>query len=429
MNVGSITWEIARTGGFVAYVLLTASVAFGLALSLGWKGRRWTRFVTNEVHRFITLLALVFTAIHSLAVAVDPFIKMSPPDVLIPFVGTYRPLWVSAGIVATYLLIAIYLSERVRSRIGYTWWRRFHGLAFVAFVLALVHGVATGSDTRSVFGMAIYGASIAVVGGLLGLRLFPEAPKKSRPLGAAAAVLSAAAIVAFAIVGPLAPGWSVRAGGRLPDAVTAAATSTQAGTANSASNGQSDPNSQGVAGAQSGDSVRIDPNVQAGSNTQAQAPAGVGGLPLSTALPFTGRIGRTGGFGDDDGGGGGALVIQAKLNDSTAAFEVQVVPRGSGTAGGKMMIQTGDGSTCQGTISLTDTGLTSVCADANGNAWNVTLDVAQLSRRSITGTLTLAAAGGSGGVSQNAAPSAGPLAPRTTGGEHSDGQEDGGGTT
>ena len=133
MNIGSLTWDVARSGGMVAYALLTASVAIGLALSLRWRSPRWTRFVTNEVHRFVTLLSLVFVVVHGVAIAIDPFIKMSVPDVLVPFLTSYRPAWVALGIIAAYLALAIYLSERIRGRIGYAWWRRFHVLAFVAF--------------------------------------------------------------------------------------------------------------------------------------------------------------------------------------------------------------------------------------------------------------------------------------------------------
>jgi hypothetical protein len=207
MSVGSLTWDVARTGGLVAFALVTASVAMGLALSLGWRSPRWTRFVTNEVHRFVTLLSLVFIVVHGTAIAIDPFIKMSVPDVLVPFLGPYRPVWVALGIIAAYLAVAVYLSERIRSRVGYTWWRRFHALAFVVFVMALVHGIATGSDTRTPWALALYGSSLFLVGFLLILRLFPDPPRRSRPVAAGLAIAVVAVVVGFTFVGPLKSGW------------------------------------------------------------------------------------------------------------------------------------------------------------------------------------------------------------------------------
>src|SRR5262249_56524643 len=59
-----ITWDVARAGGMVAYILLTRSVALGLALSMRWQRPRWPRLFTNEMHSFLTLLSLVFIAVH-----------------------------------------------------------------------------------------------------------------------------------------------------------------------------------------------------------------------------------------------------------------------------------------------------------------------------------------------------------------------------
>ena len=58
----AVTWDVARAGGLMAYLLLTLSVALGLALSLRWQRPRWPRLITNELHGFVTLLSLVCLA-------------------------------------------------------------------------------------------------------------------------------------------------------------------------------------------------------------------------------------------------------------------------------------------------------------------------------------------------------------------------------
>ena len=63
----TVAWTVARAGGLTAYVLLTLAVALGLALSLRWQSPRWPRLITNDLHRFLTLLSLAFIAIHGLA--------------------------------------------------------------------------------------------------------------------------------------------------------------------------------------------------------------------------------------------------------------------------------------------------------------------------------------------------------------------------
>ncbi len=220
-DLGTLTWTIARAGGFLAYGLLTASVVLGLLLGLGWKNRTFTRFVTTETHRFVTLLGLLFIAIHGASLLLDPFIGFTPIEVLVPFASHYRPLFVALGIVGGYLALAIWASEYVRSRIGYAWWRRFHVLAFGAWALATVHGIGNGSDTRAAWALAIYGISAALVVGLLALRLRPRLAAGGRALQggrtlarpaaglvALVGVVAVVAVVAWTWTGPLQPGWN-----------------------------------------------------------------------------------------------------------------------------------------------------------------------------------------------------------------------------
>ena len=208
MTVGSITWDVARVGGLMAYALTTASVLIGILLSLKWRNETWPRFVTNELHRFVTLVGLVFVGVHTLAVALDPFIGFTPLEVIVPFAAHYRPLYVALGIVAAYVAIAVYLSERLRSRIGYDWWRRFHFLAFAVFVLATVHGLGTGSDSRAPWAIALYAGSGILVLGLLALRMLPSRAGDGHPVVAAVVVLLAVEMVLWAATGPLRTGWN-----------------------------------------------------------------------------------------------------------------------------------------------------------------------------------------------------------------------------
>lgn len=208
MTAESITWDVARASGLVAYALVTASVALGLALSLGWRSPRWTRFVTNETHRFVTLLGLVLTGIHGISIAIDPFIGFTPLEVVVPFLSHYRPLWIALGIVGAYLLAAVYASEWLRPYVGYAWWRRFHGLAFLVYLLVTLHGLGTGSDTRTSWAIVVYGASVCLLGVLLILRLLPDPPRIARPGLLALCGVALAAGVLWAWTGPLQPGWN-----------------------------------------------------------------------------------------------------------------------------------------------------------------------------------------------------------------------------
>jgi hypothetical protein len=205
----TITWDTARAGGFVAYILVTISIALGLALSLRWYSRSWPRWATTDLHRYITLLALVFTGVHSLAIWLDPYMAFTPAEVLVPFMTHYRPIWVALGIVAAYLLVAIWLSERIQKRIGYAWWRRLHYLTFGVWGLATIHGLTTGTDTRTGWALLIYAGSALLVGWLLAIRLLGKSGQPApHPKIAMATGAAALAALLFIISGPLRPGWN-----------------------------------------------------------------------------------------------------------------------------------------------------------------------------------------------------------------------------
>jgi predicted ferric reductase len=168
----AVTWDVARAGGFTAYILVGLAVALGLALSMKLQSpSKWPRIINNELHNFLTLLALVFTTVHVLAVWIDPYTHFGWNEVFIPFLTYYRTFWMSLGIVALYLGIAIGISTWIRPFIGYAWWRRLHYLTLALYVLVTFHGILTGSDTSAGWGIGIYVGSIIVIGLLLTRRI------------------------------------------------------------------------------------------------------------------------------------------------------------------------------------------------------------------------------------------------------------------
>ena len=220
----AVTWDTARAGGLISYLLLTTAVSLGLVLRNRWQSTRWPRLVTNELHGYVSLLALVFIAVHVVAVAIDPFTHFGLTAVLVPFASHYRPVWMSLGIVALYLLLAVWVSSRLRRRVGHRLWRQIHVLAFAVYGAATLHGLGTGSDTRTIWAGALYAASVALVGSLLAVRLLAPAGRdaRRRPLIAGAAAVAALVAAAWSFGGPFAPGWSARAGGTTTHVAVAA---------------------------------------------------------------------------------------------------------------------------------------------------------------------------------------------------------------
>jgi DMSO/TMAO reductase YedYZ heme-binding membrane subunit len=338
-----LTWDVARVGGFVAYGLMLASVVFGLTLSLQWRSERYPRFVTTEVHRFVTLLAIVFTAIHAASVAVDPFAHFTPAEVLVPLVSHYRPVWMALGIVAAYLLLAVHLSERVRGRIGYAAWRRLHFLAFVVYALATLHGLATGSDSRAIWAVAIYGGGVLVVGALTALRLLPiDSGLARHPWIGAALTAGAAGAILWATLGPLAPGWAAAAGG------TAAAGSGAAGRAAAAA----------------ASAVPVDPI----------------GLPFQASLVGTVR---------QSGGASGSIAIDAALGGTVKGHLTATIPLGGDQAAAPLTVTVDpSGATCSGELtSARNNVLRGTCSLPDGRVLNVAMRVGLDESGALTGTV------------------------------------------
>ncbi len=206
----TVTWDVARAGGFTAYILMMLSVAVGLALTMHWQSPKWPRLINSEMHNFLALLGTVFIGIHVLAVWVDPFTRFGWAEVFLPFVSHYRPLWMAFGIVALYLGIAVGISTWIRPFIGYKWWRKLHILTLFAWILVTIHSIATGSDTRTWWGILIYGGSVLLVGSLLWMRLSKPANAQSRahPVLATMVLLIALIGTMWTMVGPLQPGWN-----------------------------------------------------------------------------------------------------------------------------------------------------------------------------------------------------------------------------
>ena len=141
-------WYLTRGTGMVSLVLLTASVALGIAEVVRFATPRWPRFVVAALHRNISLLATAFLAVHIITAVADSFAPIRIVDVFVPFVGTYRPLWLGLGAVGLDLLLALVISSLLRERIGYKAWRAVHWAAYACWPVALLHGLGTGSDTR-----------------------------------------------------------------------------------------------------------------------------------------------------------------------------------------------------------------------------------------------------------------------------------------
>jgi hypothetical protein len=208
----------------VSLVLLSTSVALGIAEVARFASPRWPRFVIAALHRNVALLATSFLAVHIVTAVADSFAPIRIVDVFVPFVGSYRPLWLGLGAVAIDLLIAIVVTSLLRERLGHRAWRAVHWAAYACWPTALLHGLGTGSDTRARWAVIVNVACLAAVLASVLVRVgwTRTVGGGRRALAAVGSTALAVGVVAWMLAEPMRPGWARKAG--TPSALLASAT-------------------------------------------------------------------------------------------------------------------------------------------------------------------------------------------------------------
>jgi methionine sulfoxide reductase heme-binding subunit len=173
-------WYTSRATGIVAMVLLSASMVLGIATTQRISSARWPRFAVSELHRRISLVAMVFVALHVLTTVVDTFVPIGLSAAVVPFVSGYRPLWVGLGTVAFDLMLAVAITSMLRSRIPARSWRAVHWLAYASWPIATVHTLMIGTDTAQRWALVIVALCITTVAGA-GLWRLVVAPRAGVP--------------------------------------------------------------------------------------------------------------------------------------------------------------------------------------------------------------------------------------------------------
>jgi methionine sulfoxide reductase heme-binding subunit len=205
-------WFAARATGVVALLLLTGTVLLGITSPARLPRARLPRVVLAGLHRNLSLLVLVFVALHVAATVADGYAPIRLTAAVLPFTSPYRTLWLGLGAVAFDLLLAVTLTSLIRDRLPYRAWRLVHWLAYACWPVALWHGLGTGTDSRLPWLLALDALCTTVVAAAVGWRLSLAAPGLTRVAAGMATIALIVATMVFTLAGPLQPGWARRAG-------------------------------------------------------------------------------------------------------------------------------------------------------------------------------------------------------------------------
>lgn len=176
-------WYTSRATGLVALVLFTAVVTLGTFVARRVGGAKVGRFELNELHRSLSIVAVIFLAFHIVTTVIDTYAPTGWLSVILPFASRYERIDVAIGAVAFDLMLAVWISSLLKARVKPGSWRFIHWFSWLAFASAIVHAYLAGADTRSGAGLALVVACASVVA-LAGLWRMVKRPP--RPHGGTA---------------------------------------------------------------------------------------------------------------------------------------------------------------------------------------------------------------------------------------------------
>ena len=150
-------WYLSRATAFVSLSILWISMALGIGIS-NKMARLWPGApAAFAIHEYVSLLGLAFALFHALILLGDHYINFTVAQIFMPFATVgYRPLWVGIGQIGFYVWLIVNVSFYIRRSIGQKTWRLIHYLSFVMYLMGLLHGLFSGTDSHATWAQWYY---------------------------------------------------------------------------------------------------------------------------------------------------------------------------------------------------------------------------------------------------------------------------------
>jgi sulfoxide reductase heme-binding subunit YedZ len=182
--LNSALWYLGRGTGIVALLMLTVTMVLGITTRSGRSALGLSRFTVADVHRTASLAGVGLIAVHVGSLLLDPYAQLRLVDVVFPFLGAAKPLWLGLGTLAVDVLAILVGTSLLRHRIGPKAFRAVHWAAYLMWPLAFVHAIGNGTDAGTAWFRGVAVACATVVGAAVGWRLsagFAERGQVRRP--------------------------------------------------------------------------------------------------------------------------------------------------------------------------------------------------------------------------------------------------------
>lgn len=141
-------WDITRSAGLTAWVFLTLTVVWGALVSgrlVKPQARRWLL----DLHPYLGSLGLGALVLHIVGAIADSTVHLRWLDAVVPMSSGWKPLGVTLGVVALWLLVVVEVTSLLRRKLGRRTWKRIHLLSYAMAWLVTLHAAAVGTDLRN----------------------------------------------------------------------------------------------------------------------------------------------------------------------------------------------------------------------------------------------------------------------------------------
>ena len=170
----------------MAYLLTWWSTVWGLGLASRIFHPAVEGAQSYDFHEFVSLLALAFMLLHIGVLMLDHFLPFNLAQLLIPFISTYRPVWVGLGVISLYTLALVTVTFYLRRVIGAQAFRSIHLLSLLGYAGVTLHGLFAGTDSGLPAAKLMYAGTFLGVGVPARLLARDERAREARARGGGA---------------------------------------------------------------------------------------------------------------------------------------------------------------------------------------------------------------------------------------------------
>jgi predicted ferric reductase len=151
MLMGISLLDLCAYLGLGAVGFAAVNLLIGMLMALRYSPvRHWPHRHINvfALHQWTAYIAIALTLTHPLVLLFVKSPHFRVYDIVWPVASPLQPLINLAGAGALYLLVLVFVSSLLRTRIGRPVWRSLHYLVFPAAVLIFLHSILTDPNLK-----------------------------------------------------------------------------------------------------------------------------------------------------------------------------------------------------------------------------------------------------------------------------------------